>query len=398
LGLTVDFDAANDANEYKLAEISGYPLAGNITNPVFLGIQAATEFNYSRQRSNRIQCDYADHCVEKIGNRPVDDEDELLDKFENPVKQAASCNQCHATLDQTSHAMMIAGWHSNANDFAFVKRQFDPTLYSPGILGIELPEDQYDRAGQWLAETIVKDLKPRKLFDGAVTYNFSPYERSMVKHLYYWYFQRAEVGMPFDLGDPNFDTRLQAYALYNNTIGKCADALNKSKGNLKEAVRCLINSEEFRARDVKAEHVSSFDPKVFDEFSFKLMLTPVQTSNAFQQWSVAGCVNNEGANILTNTYRQNFTPTPSSLWMQVVYTAAFRCAQAAIAASGINTDLRPDSEEFKNYIKNFALTTTGKALSAEEVDAEVKLLQEAGCNSNCIRDYHAAQMVKAVIQ
>jgi len=241
--------------------IDEYPLAGILTDQMFLWKYRTTATSRNRNRANFIAKVFLDLDIETLSLRSGGDTDPE-NKFSNPTTQNPDCTVCHYVLDPIAgnfhnffaqygslfYRPRVGGW------FDINEEDMFPVGYS---MMEPLPIENRDNSLQWLAKKMVNDER---------------FPRAMLKHFYNFLTAKQLLNKPKKEME-NYEQKLQAYLLQEAIVDDILLKFENSGRNAKVLIKELIYSELFRSVGFDVE-TNSIDLDAFVDDA--RMLTPEQ--------------------------------------------------------------------------------------------------------------------------
>jgi len=251
-GVTADFKG-EDPLEFAEAKIPDLPHAGFLTSPMFLSRHTTTDTNRNRHRALVTIKAFLGTDILKTAEQAVDQS--LVTDF-NPTRNNAACTVCHARIDPI--AGTFQAWTADgAHDPGF---QWFQEMWEPGFGTAKLPENEYSSGSQWLAKQIVTD--PGFALAGV----FMMYEGLT---------GRERLVAPVDFDDPNYSAEFDGFLMQADQLGGIATQFADSDYDLRVAVKALIMSPYFRAKNSSVE-LSEYGELKLGHVGLGLLLTPEQ--------------------------------------------------------------------------------------------------------------------------
>ncbi|MCZ6556400.1 MAG: DUF1588 domain-containing protein [SAR324 cluster bacterium] len=149
LGIRTYDDSRQPDETLKAIPYGAYPIAGVLTDPVFLRLHPTTRTNVNRHRSWFVLRQFMDTDVLATNSR-VNVEASIL---ENPTMDAPQCTVCHRIMDPV--AGTFKNWDSRGR---YRPREWISSMRLPGLTELfVLPEADSGAALQWLARNMSDD-------------------------------------------------------------------------------------------------------------------------------------------------------------------------------------------------------------------------------------------------
>lgn len=235
-----------DKYTFKAVKLETLPMAGILSDKMFLYRYPSTNTNKNRHRASVVQKMFLNTDIESLSSRPVNPDSGNVSN-PHPTLNNPNCTICHVVMEP------IAGAFKNySNKSAYRVRTWDKYMQKPGFdINTPLPEARSSTALQWLAQQIVKD--PR-------------FARS-VTHMFY----TALTGRkPLKLGTQKPSKELlEAIAFEDGYFSQAQQAFIDSNMDARVLIKSLVNSPLFRS-------VSSNSSNVYinQSLSNSFLLTP----------------------------------------------------------------------------------------------------------------------------
>lgn len=242
----VEFDDQNDPNEFRPGRIEGQPHAGVLTSAMWLNRFPTTETNRNRHRARMVFEFFLATDVMRLAERPVDPT--AIVDF-NPTLYNPDCAVCHANIDPVAGAFQ--NWDDDG-EFNPREEGWYPDMRPPGFGEDAIPSSEWSSSLPWLAQTIIEN----ELFDLAIVHT-----------LYQGITGEAPLTPPTD---ENAEALL-AYEAQRDELEAVAAAFRASGHNIKVAVKEIVKSKTFRAKNVVDEEKT---PEAYATTGTARFLTP----------------------------------------------------------------------------------------------------------------------------
>lgn len=248
-------------SENQDSETGFYPHAGLLSTFQYLTRYPTTETNRNRLRARMYYQHFLGVDVLELAAR-VSDAAAATAKYKVPTMEAAECVVCHKTLDPVA-GMFQDYWRFDANFATYGKRKggWFTDMFGAGYEGEDLPGDQRWRALQWLGERTAKD--PR-------------FAVAMTEHVYYILTGRKVLLPPKDFDDPIYPARQRAYAEQRRQTEAIATRFVASRFNLKDAFKCWIMNDFYRADGLATSIAEPCRRAELDDIGLMRLLSPEQ--------------------------------------------------------------------------------------------------------------------------
>ncbi|HMR06335.1 MAG TPA: DUF1588 domain-containing protein [Polyangiaceae bacterium] len=238
---TVKFDDPNNADEWKPGKIRAMvdgaavelPHAGVLSSPIFLNRFPTTPTNVNRHRARMVLKFFLATDILRIAERPIDPTQATA--YNNPPREDPSCNVCHRMMDPIAGAFQK--FDDNDQEKFEPNNSWHPEMFPPGFGKETMPTTEYAQSLQWLAQRVVQD--PR-------------FSLSMVYTVYTALTGQEPLAYP-DTDDPDFEGKLGAWEAQDALFRKIGDGFVDSNYNLKAAIKGVVLSPYFRAKNALAE-------------------------------------------------------------------------------------------------------------------------------------------------
>ena len=239
---TTQYDNPQNAGDFKEArarvQVDGewidYPHAGLLTSPMWLNRFPTTPTNRNRHRARMILKHFLATDILLVAQRPVDPT--AATAYANPTREDHSCAVCHRTLDPIAGAFQK--FDENDQEQLEPDQEWHQEMFAPGYGDEQMTTADFGAAPQWLAQRIVAD--PR--FATAVVY-------TMFKGIT----GQDPLTYPEDTTADDFKHRLAGWDAQDQALRAIAQKFNESGMNLKVAIKEIVLSPYFRAKNAVGE-------------------------------------------------------------------------------------------------------------------------------------------------
>ena len=218
-----------DANAFFPVKLPGLPHAGVLTTPAWLARFPTTPTNRNRHRALKIYEQFLATDVLAQEDRPTDVTS--ISGF-NPTMYNPQCAICHSIVDPIAGTMQ--NWDS-AGRYMPPKKGWHQDMRPPGFSQTTMPFTQSHQAARWLGKQIASD--PR-------------FALSTIHTAYKLLTGNEPLKMPTDTEAKDFGPRLRAYDAQHDDFQAIAKSFIKQNGNFKVAIKGVVLSRWFRARNV----------------------------------------------------------------------------------------------------------------------------------------------------
>jgi hypothetical protein len=203
-----------------------YPHAGLLSSFQYLKRYPTTESNRNRLRVRMYFLHFLGIDLMQLAPR-VNDAAAITAQYEIPTMQATDCVVCHKVMDPIAGLLQDYYVVDGKGIYGPRKDGWFKDMFTPGLEGESLPDDERWRSLQWLGERTAKD--PR-------------FAVAMVGHVWYTLMGRKPLLPPEDIDDPLFSAKRRAYRVQRSEIERIADQFAKANFNLKVVFKALIQS------------------------------------------------------------------------------------------------------------------------------------------------------------
>jgi hypothetical protein len=216
-----------DPNEFIEAQIPGLPHAGVLTSPMFLNRFPTTETNRNRARARVVYLFFLGTDILKTGEQPLD---QTLITEVNPTMNSSACAVCHTNIDPVAGA--FRHWDDRAR-YNPMEAPLDD-MRPPGFGGEKIPYELLANGLQWLGPRVGAD--PR-------------FALSAVYTIFEGLTGQRPLIAPTDRDAPDFSLQFEAYLAQYTEFSKIARDFTESSYDLKTAVKEIVHSPYFRAKN-----------------------------------------------------------------------------------------------------------------------------------------------------
>ena len=210
-------------DEYREVRLDGIPQAGLLSDPMFLTQFPTTTTNANMHRSAKVQKFFLNTDILALADRPVNSTEESEDP--NPTMTNPDCTVCHIVMEP------IAGAFKNYRyGVRYLDRTWHDDMQEPGLsINNLLPDEDGDKALQWLAKEIVKDKR---------------FARSIVHIFYTALTGREPLKMSMSASSLEY---AQAISFEDEVFTGLAQGFVASNMNAKKLIKEIIKSPLYRA-------------------------------------------------------------------------------------------------------------------------------------------------------
>ena len=247
-------------SENQDSETGFYPHAGLLSTFQYLTRYPTTETNRNRLRARMYYQHFLGVDVLELAAR-VSDAAAATVKYKVPTMEASECVVCHRTLDPVAGAFQDYWRFADQGVYGRRKEGWFTDMFATGFEGEGLPADDRWRSLQWLGERTAKD--PR-------------FAVAMTEHVYYILTGRKVLLPPKDFDDPLYPARQRAYAEQRRQTEAIATRFVASGFNLKEAFKCWIMSDFYRADGLATSIAEPCRRAELDDIGLMRLLSPEQ--------------------------------------------------------------------------------------------------------------------------
>ena len=247
-------------SENQDSETGFYPHAGLLSTFQYLTRYPTTETNRNRLRARMYYQHFLGVDVLELAAR-VSDAAAATVKYKVPTMEASECVVCHRTLDPVAGAFQDYWRFADQGVYGRRKEGWFTDMFATGFEGEDLPADDRWRSLQWLGERTAKD--PR-------------FAVAMTEHVYYILTGRKVLLPPKDFDDPLYPARQRAYAEQRLQTEAIATRFVASGFNLKEAFKCWIMTDFYRADGLATSIAEPCRRAELDDIGLMRLLSPEQ--------------------------------------------------------------------------------------------------------------------------
>ena len=247
-------------SENQDSETGFYPHAGLLSTFQYLTRYPTTETNRNRLRARMYYQHFLGVDVLELAAR-VSDAAAATVKYKVPTMEASECVVCHRTLDPVAGAFQDYWRFADQGVYGRRKEGWFTDMFATGFEGEDLPADDRWRSLQWLGERTAKD--PR-------------FAVAMTEHVYYILTGRKVLLPPKDFDDPLYPARQRAYAEQRRQTEAIATRFVASGFNLKEAFKCWIMTDFYRADGLATSIAEPCRRAELDDIGLMRLLSPEQ--------------------------------------------------------------------------------------------------------------------------
>jgi len=246
--------------EDQVSATGFYPHAGLLSTFQYLTRYPTTETNRNRLRARMYYQHFLGVDVLELAAR-VSDAAAATVKYKVPTMEASECVVCHRTLDPVAGAFQDYWRFADQGVYGRRKEGWFTDMFATGFEGEGLPADDRWRSLQWLGERTAKD--PR-------------FAVAMTEHVYYILTGRKVLLPPKDFDDPLYPARQRAYAEQRRQTEAIATRFVASGFNLKDAFKCWIMNDFYRADGLATSIAEPCRRAELDDIGLMRLLSPEQ--------------------------------------------------------------------------------------------------------------------------
>jgi len=240
------FTSGFSEDNYRPIKLDGIPQAGLLSDPVFLTQFPTTTTNANRHRSTKVQKFFLNTDILALADRPIDSTEESEDP--HPTMTNPDCTICHIVMEPISGA-----FKNYRYGVRYQKRTWYDNMQEPGLsINNLLPDEEGDRALQWLSQEIIKDDR---------------FARSIV-HIFYTALTGRE---PLKLSMTSTLEYTQALAFEDEVFSELAQGFRDSNMNAKSLIKEIIKSPLFRGIGLPS---GEYNPIVNSNIGLAHLITP----------------------------------------------------------------------------------------------------------------------------
>jgi hypothetical protein len=236
----VYFNAPLEHREFRPAKVSlggadsgvPYPHAGVLTSPAWLNRFPTTDTNVNRHRSRMVYSFFLATDVLKLAERSLDQSQITA---HNPTMNESACAVCHAVVDPIAGAFQ--NWNNNGR-FRPPDEGWHQDMRPPGFGAEVIPALKASESLQWLGQKLVADRR---------------FVTSVVHTMFEGVMGHSTLQPPSDPKSPDYSASLSTYLQQDEYLKTIEEAFMEDNYNLKTAIREIILSPYFRAKNYNAE-------------------------------------------------------------------------------------------------------------------------------------------------
>jgi hypothetical protein len=221
------FERAGDPFEFVEARLAETPHAGVLTSPMLLSRHPTTPTNRNRHRARMIYQWFLATDILRTAEQPVD---QTKVTSLNPTRDDPSCTVCHAAIDP------VAGTFQAFDETGLfsAEPEWFGEMFPPGFGKEQLPLSLAAQGLPWLGDAVAKDAR---------------FSLAVVQNVFRALTGQEPLVAPTDFADPGYAPAFEAFLTQANTYRAIADKLVASGYDFKVAVKELVLSPYFRARN-----------------------------------------------------------------------------------------------------------------------------------------------------
>ncbi len=256
------------------ASCANIPLAGVLTDPMWMNRFPTTPTNRNRHRSRMVYWFFLATDVMKLAERPIDP---TAISGVNPTKNNPNCNSCHAVIDPV--AGLMQNWNEEGS-YAPPENGWYPEMFEAGYGDNKLGFEERFNAEQYLGQQIAQDRR---------------FAVSMVHHMYRGLTGQEPLTFPTDRAAEDYNDRVIQHEIQEKVFDEIAQKFIDTNFNLKTVVKELVKSPYFRAETTKSGDEASAE---LGELGTGRMLTPELLSNKIEAVTGVRWVDRDGVDYL----------------------------------------------------------------------------------------------------
>ncbi|MEZ4226954.1 MAG: DUF1588 domain-containing protein [Polyangiaceae bacterium] len=202
---------------------------GRAVVPIFLNRFPPRRPTSTGHRARMVLKFFLATDILRVAERPIDPTKATA--YNNPPRDDPSCNVCHRMMDPIAGAFQK--FDANGQEKYVPDASWHQEMFPPGFGKETMPTTEYPQALQWLAQRVVKD--PR--FSLAIVYTV-------------YGALTGQEPLPYPAtDDAEFDAKVIAWEAQDALFRNIGDAFVQSNYNLKTAIKGVILSPYFRAKN-----------------------------------------------------------------------------------------------------------------------------------------------------